>query len=147
MRWHIFLDVLDVKEEVFASLHADLQLDQIHCEGRSVFEGRLAQPVVWAFIFADTHVGETTAERIEFSEVEVGERRIGGVGGCGSTGINLSGASDGNCSLNGERLLFASSQHTDVPGKCVVIDFRSGCVGEGHLTWQRSGDHHISNGD
>ena len=147
MRWHVFLDVFDVEEEVLASLHADLQLNQIDSEGRSVLEGRLAQPVVWAFVFANTHVGEPTAECIKFSEVKVGERRISGVGGCGSTGIDLSGASDCNGPFNGQRLLFASAQHTDVPGKGVVFDFCSSSVRECHLIRQRSGDHHITNGD
>ena len=147
MRRHVFLDVFDVKEEVIASLHPDLQLDQIDSERRSVLEGRLAQPVVWAFVFANSHVGEPTTERIKFSEVKVRERRIGGVGGCSSTCIDLSGASDGNCPFNGERLLFASTQHTDVPGKGVVFDFSSCSVRECHLIRQRSGDHHITNGN
>ena len=70
MRRHIFLDILNVKQQVLAALHANLKFDQVNGERRSVFEGGLAQPVVWALVFTNTHVGETTAECIKFTEVK-----------------------------------------------------------------------------
>ena len=56
MGWDILFDILNVEEQVVASLHADLEFDQIDSEGGAVFERGLAQPVVWSLIFTHTHV-------------------------------------------------------------------------------------------
>ena len=74
---------MDIKEQVFASLHAHLQLGQVNRKGRTVLENRLADPVVWALVLTNPHVGESTAERIEFTEGHVRERGISTVGSGG----------------------------------------------------------------
>ena len=67
---NVFLDVTDIEEKIIASLHTDLEFDQVNSKGRTVLENRLTDPVVGALIFTNTHVGKSTTERIKVSEGE-----------------------------------------------------------------------------
>ena len=145
MRWYVFFDILDVEKKVVAAFHTNLQLDQINSKGRSVFKGGLAQPIVWSLVFADSHVGETTAERIEFSEVQVRECGNGRIGCSCSPSIDFIGAVDCDGSFNHDGLLFTSAKRSDIPCHGVVLNGRASSVCERHLFWKWTGDDHVVN--
>ena len=85
---HVLVNVMDIEEQVLASLHAHLQLGQVNSKRRTVLKDGLANPVVRALILTDTHVGESSTERIQLTEGHVGERSIRLVGSRSLAGLD-----------------------------------------------------------
>jgi len=71
---NVFVNIVNIKQKVVVALHADLQSREVNGEGGAVLENGLANPVVGSLIFANTHVGEASTERIEFTERHAGQR-------------------------------------------------------------------------
>ena len=142
MRLDILTNIADVEQQVFASLHSDLEFHQIYSERRTVFKCGSAKPVVWAFVFTYTHVRESTAECIEFPEVQVRERRIGCVGRRRNTCVDCfcTGYDDG--SLNTEDLLFTCSHIANIPYEFASFNGSNSGVLKRQFVWKRA-----SNGD
>ena len=114
---------MDVKEQIFASLHAHLQLGQVNSERRAVFENGLADPIVRALVFTNPHVSESSTESIQLSERHAGKRGVGLVGCRGFAGLDGLGRIDTDGAFEGQCLLFSGLQTTNSPRDGAVVKF------------------------
>ena len=134
---------MNVKQEVVAALHADLKFGQVNGKGRAVLEDGLADPVVRAFVLADTHVGEPSAKRVEFTERHAGDGGVGAVRSGSLAGFDGLGGSHVNGTLKSEGLLFTGGQTPDGPGDNAFIKLSATGHFEVHLGGQRPSDDHV----